>query len=686
MENNPYLGPRAYRETDTVRLYGREREADELLDRLIAERVIVLYSPSGAGKTSLIEALIVPRLKEFGFRVFPRIRVGLEAGSATTAFNRYVLSTLMSLDGDSLSQDPSHLANLSSMQLENYFDQPSDASDTRGDVLIFDQFEEVFTLNAADQARKEEFFTQLGGVLRNRSRWVLISMREEFLGNLEPFVKHLPSRLADRYRLDLLGPEAAWRAVKGPAGELNVTLTDQALRQLVDDLRLVREVDPNSGLVSQVPGPSVEPVHLQVACHEMWNELDAAKLERDEKGTLLIGESEVRTSGDVNEALRTYYTNAVDAVVRHTKVSERVLRTWISTQLITPQRLRNQVMREVPSTAGLDNEVIERLSDAYLVRTERRRGLVWYELAHDRLIDPMLQDNEAWSAANASHLQRMAEFWKEQGRPDRMLLRTDSLDEAERFAKNNLGLSPVEQEFLNASREGEVKSRLRSARVRLAVVSLIAVLAIAAMGMTLGNVRLNTQKSQAAAYRQQQKDTILAYVQTALLSPDSAERKQAEERLLSIVAADSITSRPAVSDTGSAGQVALKNEPVPDFIVEYFYKNADSSFVEVALAPLGYRLQGRKSRAGAGGPQTNAILYGDPVPLEHVQRVALALVAAGVQVKRIGPFDNPARRAEAKIQILGQYYNYILAAPTLTADSIRSLSQKRPYVGPKIRR
>jgi len=49
---NPYVGPRSFRTGET--LYGRDRELGELLDRLIAERIVLLYSPSGAGKTSFL--------------------------------------------------------------------------------------------------------------------------------------------------------------------------------------------------------------------------------------------------------------------------------------------------------------------------------------------------------------------------------------------------------------------------------------------------------------------------------------------------------------------------------------------------------------------------------------------------------------------------------------------------------
>jgi hypothetical protein len=83
------------------KLYGRQRETAELLDLLIAERIVLLYSPSGAGKTSLVQAALIPELEAEVFRVLPVMRPGLlpdEAAPAGT--NRYVLNLLLGLERD----------------------------------------------------------------------------------------------------------------------------------------------------------------------------------------------------------------------------------------------------------------------------------------------------------------------------------------------------------------------------------------------------------------------------------------------------------------------------------------------------------------------------------------------------------------------------------------------------------
>src|SRR5512146_1009351 len=95
---NPYVGPRPLQPGE--RLYGRETETRKLSNLLSAERIVLLYSPSGAGKTSLIQAVLIQRMRERKFYVRPVARVNRVsptlAGSA--AFNRYVYSVISSFE------------------------------------------------------------------------------------------------------------------------------------------------------------------------------------------------------------------------------------------------------------------------------------------------------------------------------------------------------------------------------------------------------------------------------------------------------------------------------------------------------------------------------------------------------------------------------------------------------------
>ncbi len=76
----PFVGPRSFRYGEP--LFGREREIPRLLDLLMAERIVMMFSPSGAGKTSLIQAGLTPALREEGFLDLPIIRVRQPDASA----------------------------------------------------------------------------------------------------------------------------------------------------------------------------------------------------------------------------------------------------------------------------------------------------------------------------------------------------------------------------------------------------------------------------------------------------------------------------------------------------------------------------------------------------------------------------------------------------------------------------
>lgn len=184
----PFVGPRAYKIGE--KLFGRDRERLELLDLLIAERIVLLYSPSGAGKTSLVQAALVPALRNEAFTVPAVARVTFErsTGVFEPAANRYVFAVVLSLEEGQPKEQQLPLAALARMTLPDYLDQHwTAAAQIGGLVLILDQFEEILTIDPTDTSAKREFFAQLGAALHSRHRWALFSMREEHVAGLDPY-------------------------------------------------------------------------------------------------------------------------------------------------------------------------------------------------------------------------------------------------------------------------------------------------------------------------------------------------------------------------------------------------------------------------------------------------------------------------------------------------------------------
>jgi WD40 repeat protein len=456
-DGNPYVGPRAFQYGE--RIYGRNREVLDLLDLLIAERIALLHSPSGAGKTSLVQAGLVPRLEREGFHVLPVTRVGLEPPPdlpSPQAPNRYLLSVLLSLEQGLPADRQLRLGELAELDLAGYLHRRAGDDDRAdGEVLILDQFEELLVLDPTDQEAKAAFLAQLGEILRDRRRWALFAMREDWIGGLDPYLRWLPTRLSTTLRLDFLGETAARSAIQSPALDAGVTFSDAAASKLVDDLRRVRVQRP--GGATEEPGPYVEPVQLQVVCRRLWERLpdDATEIQR----------SHVEAVGDVDSALADYYVERVRAIAEETGTGEGVIREWFDRQLITEQGFRGQVLRGPASDGEAGDEVLRLLEDAHLVRGEQRRGATWFELAHDRLIGPIRASNAAWRERNVSALQRQAGLWQQQGRPDGLLLRGDALAEAERWAADNPHqLTATDGDFLAACRALALREHAELAR------------------------------------------------------------------------------------------------------------------------------------------------------------------------------------------------------------------------------
>lgn len=450
---NPFVGPRAIRTGE--RLYGRDRETSKLFNLLIAERIVLLYSPSGAGKTSLVQAALIPRLESRNFTVLPVARVNLEPDPALTeidGFNRYVYSVIASMEEQRPDTEQLDEVALAGMSLPEYLDERTESPA----VILFDQFEEVLTVDPTDQEEKVQFFEQVGEALISRSRWALFSMREDYIAGLDPYLLPIPTRLSTTFRLDLLTKKASREVIQQLSALGDVDFTEDAATKLIDDLCRVQVQRPDGSVEIQI-GQYVEPVQMQVVCYSLWEKLDP----EDKDITI----DDVAKIGDVDESLAEYYCRQINEVSKQTGVKERAIREWFDVALITESGIRGQVLMGQESSDGLQNDAIHRLVNAHLVRRDTRRGTTWFELAHDRLIGPVRRDNATWFQANLSLLQRLAALWKKENRGDHLLLRESSLEEAEEWAAANPGdLTPTESEFLKASQEArqrEIEERER---------------------------------------------------------------------------------------------------------------------------------------------------------------------------------------------------------------------------------
>ena len=429
----------------------------ELLDLFISERIVLLHSPSGAGKTSLIQAGLLPELKKNKFFVWPVLRVDLgipQEWEAEPRVNRYVASIAQSIESCIEAEQANLVSQLASNSLQKTFDtlRPDDDQQPVFEVLIFDQFEEIFTVDPTDRVAKQEFFRQVGKLLSNRNRWALFAIREEYIAALNPYQRTIPTRLNIQFRLELLDKNKALRAIQEPAKAQRVVFESAAATTLVDDLRQVQVQMPD-GITQWRAGPYVEPVQLQVVCRRLWEN-------RKESGR--ISDRDIGELEDVNAALAAYYAESVAEVAVKTGCNESKIRNWFESALITKEGVRSRILKGPRYSEGLDNSVIHELVNTHIIRVEESQYRTWFELSHDRLVEPIRVDNEDWRQTNLTRWQRQAALWSQQGQPDSLLLPAEQVNEAKKWAERHAGeISPVEEQCIrrSASRQHERQMR-----------------------------------------------------------------------------------------------------------------------------------------------------------------------------------------------------------------------------------
>lgn len=380
---------------------GRGREARELADVVLAQRLVVVYARSGMGKSSLINA----GLKELLWQdhVLP-IPVRLNDG------DRGPLVTLYEGIDQAVKDRGVEHVHGSTVSLWHCF---KTAEFWRDDtlltpLLILDQFEELFTLQSVDE--RATFIAELAGLIRGvrpagapdaggkplghapPNIKVLISLREDFLGHLEELSSAIPEILDNRFRVGPLLEREARQAIVEPARLEDERLISRPFEYTPEALDgiwtfLSRHL-PGRTVVSQ---PYVEPFQLQLLCQRA--EEIAMAAQRGKTG----GASPVTVTWDglgreagLRATLASFYERQIASLPPQR--SRRAVRRLCEYGLISVSGRRLSLEEgEILRAYRLPKEALTELVERRLLRADTRVSSVYYELSHDTLVGPILE-------------------------------------------------------------------------------------------------------------------------------------------------------------------------------------------------------------------------------------------------------------------------------------------------------
>lgn len=403
-EQHPWLGLDSFTEETRGYFYGREAEVAELSRRVQRKLLTILFGQSGLGKTSILRAGIVPKLRPNGYcPVYVRIDYARESPPPSEQIKQAIFRAThehgewtqagSAVEGESLWEFLHHRGDL--------------LKDAQGEtvvpLLIFDQFEEIFTLGQADdvgRARAAQFLEDLADLVENRppkaldariesddtlsERFdfaradyrILIALREDYLAHLEGVKAAMPSITQNRMRLARMTGQQALAAVRNPGGKL---VSEEVAESIV---RFIA-----GG--SELPNAEVEPSLLSLICREL-NNTRIAQGRAEISVDLLAGSKE--------NILSEFYERALND-------QPAAVRRFIEDEMLTDSGYRESLgeerVRKAFSGAGATPDALAKLVDRRLLRVEERLDLRRVELTHDVLCKVVAESRDLRHAREA---------------------------------------------------------------------------------------------------------------------------------------------------------------------------------------------------------------------------------------------------------------------------------------------
>jgi GH25 family lysozyme M1 (1,4-beta-N-acetylmuramidase) len=374
----PYRGIESFRYSDQFLFFAREQETRALLRYITVYRGVLFYGDSGSGKSSLINAGLIPMALKDNFvpdrlRVQPRRgeeivveRISLSPGGEPP----YLLSTFVS------DQDTAARVALSTDEAEKYLRKVA----TQCPLVIFDQFEELVTLfeepargDTLDEARTAQaaILALINRLLRDNTLSVklLFVFREDYLAKLTELLAQFPD-LRDQYlRLTPPSIDALYPIVRGPFDRF--------------PNHFGKEISPS--LAHALEGSFAERSELgmlnlsvvQIVCLELWDASDP--------------EARFRQKG-VQGLLEDYLSTALDSFAADLRdpavaVLSHMVTSAGTRTVVSEDELVDRVQKEEQLEPDVLRKALKALErDTRLVRGEWRRGSFYYEIESEFLV------------------------------------------------------------------------------------------------------------------------------------------------------------------------------------------------------------------------------------------------------------------------------------------------------------
>jgi WD40 repeat protein/energy-coupling factor transporter ATP-binding protein EcfA2 len=379
---HPYPGPQPFAEEDSEYFFGRETQIDELFDKIQKNSLTVLFGKSGIGKTSLLQAGLIPKLrKNYYLPIYLQTRFDWENEiNPLERIKLYIEEKIKEVDEKAIS--------IRDLTLWEYFHAVQVFGGMIKPVLIVDQFEEIFKFGKAFPEKVTPLILEIGDLVQN---WVpvvvqekstneslpypvnevdfrvIISFREDYLPQLINLNQWMPSLVNGRYhyRISQMKGEEAIQAVLKPGKEI---IKKGAAIEIIRKIPATKDFDYNPYEIQKETWESkrIEPFLLALVCYQA----NERRIEEnaDEISLKLLSHITVR------DIVADYYEEIISELEPNVRIA-------VEEQLLTPEGERK--LQDIDSLKGFQEDDIEILVNKLILRKERRNNIDYIELIHD---------------------------------------------------------------------------------------------------------------------------------------------------------------------------------------------------------------------------------------------------------------------------------------------------------------
>ncbi len=459
---NPYRGLSSFREEDSEYFFWRENVILSLQNRVEKQHVVMVLGASGSGKSSIVYAGLLPRLRQQKQWLIAHFR------PQSNPFYQLAqaLVPLLHSDKQTQRQELTPFAKALYDGQKNLSQMVQDITQIHANqqlLLIVDQFEALYTLNPIEVQHR--FIEQLLQAVAVDSQpavgnlpafTLLITLRADFVSQAitdAPFADVL-----NNYPPIILGPMAEaglQAAIKKPANKQGVTI-EAGLTQ-----RILQDLGQAAGNLSL----------LQLTLAQLWK-----RISND-----IITHKDYDAIGGIKQAIAKYANDFYDTL----NPKEQATLRRIMLQLVRPGEGSDDT-RQIATRHQIGEEhwhLVIRLADKRLVVTGRDKNSKQdtVELVHEALIHhwQLLKDwiNENREALRTTRdIETAAKDWEAHGKSKHYLLQGPKLNLAEdylnNYAADKVPLSELAQAFVQTSIK--YRQRYRLIGIVTAVIFLLA--------------------------------------------------------------------------------------------------------------------------------------------------------------------------------------------------------------------